>query len=252
MRLAYRMPRLSATTAKVSVSNAVVLGNNADVGIGTTEPTTKLHIVSSAAGQSGVRLENLTQKSPAVQLNQTKFLTVDGTGNVILASTNSSGREGAALWQSEGSYIRSGNEGAVIIGSEVNKIPAGYNLFVSKGIMTEKVRVAIKNSEDWSDKVFDKGYKLSSLPEVNQYIKTNKHLPGIPAAVDVVQHGIDVGKMDAMLLGKIEELTLYSIQLEKENQQQRQINKQQTDEIRAVKQKQIELESLLKEVLKRK
>ncbi|MGH7453858.1 MAG: TMF family protein, partial [bacterium] len=56
-----------------------------------------------------------------------------------------------------------------------------------------------------------------SLEEVEQYIKTNKHLPGIPSEKEVAENGVSLGEMQAKLLQKIEELTLYMIELKKEN-----------------------------------
>lgn len=83
--------------------------------------------------------------------------------------------------------------------------------------MTEKVKVAMK-SGDWSDFVFDKNYRLRRLEEIDCYIQQYKHLPDVPSAAEIEKSGIDVGKMDALLLQKIEELTLYLIQLKKENE----------------------------------
>jgi hypothetical protein len=54
------------------------------------------------------------------------------------------------------------------------------------------------------------------LPQLEQYIQQNKHLPDIPTANEVVRDGVDLGKMNALLLKKVEELTLYVIQLKKE------------------------------------
>tara|TARA_Y100000782_G_scaffold115327_1_gene156996 strand:- start:1598 stop:2719 length:1122 start_codon:yes stop_codon:yes gene_type:complete len=91
-----------------------------------------------------------------------------------------------------------------------------YLLYVETGILTEKVKVAVKNSTDWSDFVFTQDYKLRSLSEVSTYIDNNGHLPDVPSAEDMVQQGLDVAKMDALLLQKIEELTLYVIELNNE------------------------------------
>lgn len=91
-----------------------------------------------------------------------------------------------------------------------------YKLFVEKGLLTEKVKVAIYTSGDWYDHVFSNEYKLRSLNDVEQFIKENKHLPDIPSAEEVVQNGLDLGKMDGKLLQKIEELTLYMIDQKKE------------------------------------
>ncbi len=69
----------------------------------------------------------------------------------------------------------------------------------------------------WSDYVFDKTYKLRSLKSLESYINENKHLPEIPTAAEVKDKGISVGDNQALLLKKIEELTLYVIELNKKN-----------------------------------
>ncbi len=106
-------------------------------------------------------------------------------------------------------------EGRVKIG-DVNTQVDGYKLYVEQGILTEKVKVAIKNSKDWYDHVFHKNYSLMPLPQLEQYIQKNKHLPGIQTTEEVMKDGLDLGKMNALLLKKIEELTLYNIQQQKE------------------------------------
>ncbi|MNR27803.1 hypothetical protein D3C85_1450900 [compost metagenome] len=57
---------------------------------------------------------------------------------------------------------------------------------------------------------------MLDLKELDEYIKLNKHLPNIPSADEMVKNGLDVAEMDALLLSKIEELTLYVIELKKE------------------------------------
>jgi hypothetical protein len=106
-------------------------------------------------------------------------------------------------------------EGHVKIG-DVNTLVDGYKLFVEQGILTEKVKVAIKNSKDWFDHVFDKKYDLMPLSHLEKYIQENKHLPDVPTTAEVMKDGLDLGKMNAILLKKVEELTLYTIQLQKE------------------------------------
>ncbi len=111
------------------------------------------------------------------------------------------------------------NAGKVGIGiSEPELMPGAYRLFVADGILTEKVKVALKNTANWADYVFADDYKLLSLTEVEKYIHENKHLPGVPSAEEVQKTGIDVATMDAKLLEKIEELTLYVIGIQKENE----------------------------------
>ncbi len=68
----------------------------------------------------------------------------------------------------------------------------------------------------WSDFVFDNDRHLPSLSEVENYIKNNRHLPDIPSAKEVEDNGVDLGEMNAKLLQKVEELTLYVIDLQKQ------------------------------------
>ncbi|MBD2704512.1 hypothetical protein IC229_27980 [Spirosoma sp. BT702] len=227
--------------AQVSADNSIVLGAPSPiwkVGIGNTAPNNKLEITHGTNGQSGLRFTNLKSTDAASLTNQTKVLSVNSSGDVILVSTNGSTREGVAdsFWQRKGSFLQSTQNDAVIIGNNVARTPSGYKLFVEEGILTEKVKVAIKNSSEWSDYVFDDTYQLKGLSEVERYVKANRHLPGVPSATDVVKQGIDVAKMDATLLAKIEELTLYSIKLEKDNREQKAINQQQQAQLDELKQ----------------
>lgn len=113
-------------------------------------------------------------------------------------------------------------EGGTIVNSKVgigtSNIPDGYLLAVGGDVIARKVKVAIEGTEEWNDKVFEAHYPLMSLEEIDAYVKENKHLPGIPSAEEVVENGVDLGEMQAVLLGKIEELTLYMIELKKENE----------------------------------
>ncbi|GAB3991859.1 hypothetical protein GCM10028807_23200 [Spirosoma daeguense] len=234
--------------ASVTASNAMILGNTSvNVGIGNSAPGNKLEITKGSSNQSGLRFTNLTSASPATAFNQYKFLTVDANGDVVIGSVNSTAREGVAesFWQRTGKYLQSSKDDAVIIGSKVSQTPTGYKLFVEDGILTEKVKVAVKNTSEWSDYVFDNAYQLKELSEVEKFIQTNKHLPGVPSAGEVVEKGIDVAKMDAKLLEKIEELTLYSIQIEKEAKAEKQKNQQLRAEMD-------ELKQLVKQLLDKK
>lgn len=95
-----------------------------------------------------------------------------------------------------------------------NSFPGTYKLYVKDGILAERVRVAIVGSSFWADYVFDKHYELMPINEVDKFIQKNKHLPGVPSAEEVYNNGLDVATMDATLLKKIEELTLYIIEME--------------------------------------
>ena len=106
-------------------------------------------------------------------------------------------------------------EGRVRIG-DVQTQYDGYKLYVEQGILTEKVKVAVKDSKDWYDNVFTPDYQLLSLQKLEKFIHDNKHLPDVPSTEEVMANGLDLGKMNATLLKKVEELTLYMISLKKE------------------------------------
>jgi hypothetical protein len=77
-------------------------------------------------------------------------------------------------------------------------------------------KIKYQNVEMWSDRVFEKNYPLMPLYKVDKFIKENKHLPGVPSAEEVVKQGVKVDEMVSKLLEKVEELTLYTIQQQKE------------------------------------
>lgn len=110
-----------------------------------------------------------------------------------------------------------------------------YRLFVEDGILTEKVKVALKGTSDWADYVFADNYNLMSLKEVESFIKVNQHLPGVPAAAELVKEGLDLGDMHAKQMEKIEELTLYAIEQDKKLSKQDQALEKQNQEIAELK-----------------
>ena len=87
------------------------------------------------------------------------------------------------------------------------------DLKVNGKVWSHEVEVQLTN---WPDEVFDESYKLMPLHQLENYIETNNHLPDIPTEKDVLENGIELGEMNALLLKKIEELTLYVIELKKE------------------------------------
>jgi len=93
-------------------------------------------------------------------------------------------------------------------------LPAGYSLSVNGKIAAEEVLVQL--SGNWPDYVFKESYDLMPLDRLESYIHDNNHLPGVPAAGVIEAEGIEVGEMHKMQMEKIEELTLYIIELQKE------------------------------------
>lgn len=99
-------------------------------------------------------------------------------------------------------------------------------LVVDGIICAKEVRVSLDGAPCWSDFVFNEDYKLMPLEKLEAEILKNKHLPGIPSSEEVIENGIELGEMQAKLLQKIEELTLYMIDLKKDNEKlQDELNK---------------------------
>ncbi len=91
-------------------------------------------------------------------------------------------------------------------------------LVVDGTICAKEVRVSLEGAPCWPDYVFDENYNLTNITELEKYIKENKKLPEMPNANEVSSQGIEIGDMQARMLKKIEELTLYVIELKKENE----------------------------------
>lgn len=213
----------------VSVSNAIVLGHDANVGIGTSAPLARLEVVSNAPGTSGLRLTNLRADSPITAPDQTRFLTVNEAGDVVLGSTRESSPLAAlSPWTSGNGRIYTSNPSGVSTDPKHSSLPTGYNLYVSGGIVTDRIKVSVSDPSKWSDRVFMPGYSLRSLVAVDRYIKANKRLPGMPSAEEMVANGNDLHRTDAKLLEKIEELTLYILDLQRNLKRQQ----QQIDQLR--------------------
>lgn len=174
-----------------------------NVGIGTTSPSVKLHVYggTDAEPASGGYIVAGSVSSTNIAIDN----------NEIMARNN--GATSTLYFNDDGGNIVMCNDaGNVMIGT---KIPAaGYILSVDGKVMCEEIKV--QTSSNWPDYVFDENYKLPSLYTLEKSIKTNKHLPGIPSAIQVNKEGILVGDMQTKMVEKIEELTLYIISLQKQ------------------------------------
>jgi hypothetical protein len=95
-------------------------------------------------------------------------------------------------------------------------VPYGYKLAVDGKIVCEEVLVKLSDASGcWPDYVFDSTYQLKPLVEVEKFIIENKHLPEVPSAKEVVENGLTLSEMSKIQMKKIEELTLYLIELNK-------------------------------------
>lgn len=101
----------------------------------------------------------------------------------------------------------------IAIGS-INSNASTYKLTVAGKVICEELKVELYNN--WPDYVFHENYNLKPLHELKSFIETNHHLPNIPKAAEVEKEGIEVGEMNRKLLEKVEELTLYIIDLQEQ------------------------------------
>jgi len=196
------------------------------VGIGTSTPTAALDVYGL------VQISGLNMTTPPPDLSYGLF-PFGGVGLGIFSGAIDP-YQGIGIWTNPNGTKK-----------EVMRILSGGNVGIGTVNPTEKLSVngKIRSHEikvetaNWPDYVFAKDYKLPSLQEIEQHIKDDGHLPGIPSAEEVKANGVDLGDMNAKLLKKIEELTLYLIDLKKENEKERLINLRQHEHIKFLKSK---------------
>jgi hypothetical protein len=157
------------------------------------------------------------------------FSNINGTGNLFIGSeagfnetannklyiANSSTTTPLIYGDFSAKYVTIGDVTPALRNQGVAS--GGYNLLVKGGILTEKVKVALAApGTDWADYVFEPEYNLMPLENVEAFTKENKHLPNVPSAIEMVENGLDVSQSSKMFMEKIEELTLYLIEMNKE------------------------------------
>jgi hypothetical protein len=103
--------------------------------------------------------------------------------------------------------------GAMLVGNNSQRIATNYEVSVDGEIMCENL--TMQNSTSWPDYVFEESYQLMPLSDLEASIRKNKHLPNVPSAAEIEKNGINMGVITKAYMEKIEELTLYIIQLEK-------------------------------------
>lgn len=242
------MGNISPLVEILQNGNTRVLGNilqvgNASVGnieFATGTSSTYRHIrgnhVNSGLALQSTSSSNAWQTGSGIVMNGNG--TSSGKGAIAFVTTSTQSvpadpyEPGFTFWKANSSggwsevLMQINKNGKVCIGDNTISHVGDYKLYVQGGILTAKLKVAVHGGGSWFDHVFEDDYTLRTLDEVETYIKTNKHLPDVPSAKEVVRDGIDVATMDATLLRKIEELTLYVIQQQKEIMQLKsQLNK---------------------------
>ena len=216
----------------------MTLTEDGKVGVGTTNPQRTLHV-------HGDILINGHEGSIYFGNEYQEQYLDNGEWAIEFAPLYEGNQSGLNFWKPSGShnlssedgygnyYLFINDDGNVGIGT--GNLDANYKLTVKGEILCTQVNITeINNIPDY---VFDTNYKLKSLlNEVEPFIIKNKHLPDVPSAKDIKNNGMNIGDMNVILLKKVEELTLYTIeqqktieifkeQIEKLNKQVNELNK---------------------------
>ncbi|MCL1938460.1 MAG: hypothetical protein FWF52_08725 [Candidatus Azobacteroides sp.] len=203
----------------------LIINDNGNVGIGKT-PSVRLDVEGKIKAQELELTGNI--KAASLSLNGNSEVIGSGDiGSVISIVNSSKTQVGQAkewkIYNMSGStygnslqfwVYGSGNlaQSRLIINDNGN-VGIGVGNPVNKLEVNGTIRSKeIKIETGWADYVFSKDYQLLPLTELKQYIVENKHLPGMPTETEVKENGVNLGEMQAKLLQKIEELTLYAIQ----------------------------------------
>jgi hypothetical protein len=166
-------------------------------------------IQKSHNGETGLNITTFTKKDGSVDYSSIQAsnsqLYVLAEQDIIFSTD----------WdKAESVYFKANGNVGIGTSNPSEKLEVAGNIRVNAKI--EAGEIEVKNMKQWEDEVFEDSYNLASLSEVEGFIKENGHLPEIPSEAEVLENGYNMGEMDAMLLKKIEELTLYVIELEKE------------------------------------
>lgn len=228
---------VTVNTDLFSVSDPVTLANeqtrdyvhfkDSRLGIGTASPDTKLEI---RGDQNSI---------PTLGTAAQGQFKIKANNNALeIGVTNVFNGRVASLQSRHSSESYADNFGKLLLNPLGGQVGVGtsdmgsHKLAVEGSIGAREIKV---EATGWSDFVFEKEYNLPTLKEVEEHIHKKGHLKDIPSAADVEENGIFLGEMDSKLLQKIEELTLYTIQQEKE-----------IERLKLLEKRLVEIEELLK------
>ncbi|MBQ4819420.1 hypothetical protein [Aquimarina sp. MMG016] len=210
---------LLGTLTGNAINERMRITNNGDVGIGTTSPNTKLHVEGQIYSSNAIRNNSIKLAGNRGFLKLRRY--TEGENNKFNIALEPSTTEVSELWiNSDGDFsngTRVKGKGLLVdqnlsVGGA--DFQQGFDLAVKGKIIAEELK--IRTFANWPDYVFTPEYSIKSLSEVEKYITKHGHLANIPSAKQVQEEGFDLANMNALLLEKIEELTLHTIAQQKE------------------------------------
>ncbi len=187
------------------LSEKMRIMGNGNVGIGTTSPSGSL-----SSNETGLHIQNDNVSFLALESTEGRKYSIYSAPNGSLVFWDASQTKMRGIIDADGDW-------------GIGTTAPDAKLTVDGDIRATKVKV-VADVNSVPDYVFSEDYNLQSLEEVEAYVKENSHLPEVPSAEEIAEHGLDIGAMNLILLKKIEELTLHMIhqnerlnKLEREN-----------------------------------
>lgn len=199
-----------------------VLDTNGYFGFNTVYPKQRIHVVDG-----NIMISRTSARAPGSTNGSLLFGgdVVDGCslGDWGIEYVNSTDEGyGLNFWRPF-TQCHTGFNYALFLGDDGN-VGIGTNspqakLSVNGNVCAKEVRVSLNGSPCWPDYVFAQDYDLMKISDLRSYVQQNRHLPGVPSAAEVEENGVELGATTEILLQKIEEMTLYILQLEERVQQ---------------------------------
>ena len=191
------------TSDGTTFTRLMTIQGNGNVGIGTASPAVPLHIVKSSIANTDVPMQKW---DPSVSGYSLTFSNYNGVHGIDYRFTQLSNN----------------------ISFPVLTIQAGGNIGIGTTTPDQKLavngtihsKVVLVDLTGWSDYVFKPEYQIPSLSEVKKYIDEKGRLPEMPSEQEIVKNGLNMGEMNKLLTKKVEELTLYIIELQKNSEAQ--------------------------------